>query len=186
MRFALLASTWDRRFVDAILAHYSGSKGPPPGKKLAWEIFEGARHRGWVGIGEPSFRLAPRRRLGLVDARPLPYTVNVFIYRLDAKWDGAERASMVLRAWHEFAEEAWLHRYGWVPIHWETLVDPEEVESVVAGACFRRAGYRSLGETTGRGARRPPGATHGARVWGPVSKKIVFYRGPLPRIEVAA
>lgn len=67
------------------------------------------------------------------------------------------------------------------------LVDPKHVASVNPGACFRRAGYRRLGMTTGRGARRPAGSTHSARVWGPTSPRMVFYRGPLARLpEVAA
>lgn len=70
--------------------------------------------------------------------------------------------------------------YGNV-VHWESLVDPSEVKSPVAGASFRRAGYRSLGVTTGRSARRPPGHAHGKRVWTDASPKLVLYRGPLAR-----
>lgn len=178
--FRRLASTWDSRFVDAIHAHYTDSGGAPPGKKMAWEIFEGGEHRGWIGLGEPTFKLAARRCLGLMDARPASHTVNNFIYRLDAV--GSVRASAILKAWHEIASLDWKATYGWTPIHWETLVDPKEVKSVIPGACFRRAGYRSLGFTTGRGARRRAGHTHGPRVWMDVSKKLVLYRGPLHRL----
>lgn len=170
----LLTSTWDPDFVAAIRAHYSGSKGPPPGKKLAWRV-----DGGWVGLGEPAYKLAPRRRLGLEDARPLEHTVSVFIYRRDRP--SSRPGGEVLVEWHERAAEDWRERYGWAPIHWETMVLPSAVASEVPGACFRRAGYRSLGYTTGRGARRPPGATHGARVWGDTEPKLVLYRGPLHR-----
>lgn len=190
--FRLLESTWEPAFVEAIRAHYTKSRGAPFGKKLGWEILEDGKHRGWLGLGEPAFKLAPRRRLGLTDARPLLHTVNNFIYRLDVETDedgGATRASVILKAWHVVAAADWAAEYGWTPVHWETLVDPEEVKSTgstVPGACYRRAGYRSLGMTTGRGASRPAGNTHGPRVWGDKPPKLVFYRGPLARLPKAA
>ena len=180
-------STWHPAFVAAIRAHYTGSRGAPVGKKIAWEIIEDGAHRGWIGLGEPCFKLAARRRLGIADGRPLPGTVSNFIYRLDT--DGPAKASSILKAWHPVASAEWHGRYGFKPIHWETMVDPAEVTSTgstVPGACFRRAGYRSLGMTTGRSARRPPGATHGARVWQNASPKLVLYRGPLAMIPEVA
>lgn len=181
--FFEMGSTWDRDFIAAIRSHYPGSKGPPYGKKSAWRIIENGRLRGWIGLGEPSFKLAPRRRLGITDARPLPETVCIFIYRV---FEGVELASTILRAWHPVAAGTWQQRYSWRPVHWETLVDPAEVRSPVPGACFRRAGYRSLGMTTGRGARRPVGRAHGKRVWGNTSPKLALYRGPLARIPAEA
>ncbi|HVZ89591.1 MAG TPA: hypothetical protein VHG72_21700 [Polyangia bacterium] len=177
----LPVSTWDREFVASLREHYSGSAGAPPGKKIAWRILVGGRHLGWIGLGEPSFALAARRRLGLPPHPPQPLTVGCFIYRVEAQ--GLARSSDVLKDWHVAASAEWNARYGFIPLHRETLVDPEHVESKVAGACFRRASYRSLGWTTGRGARRPAGSTHGARVWGPTSRRLVFYRGPLARVD---
>lgn len=171
-------STWDREFVAAIRRHYTGSRGAPVGKKLAWRIEEEGRVVGWIGLGEPSFKLAPRRRLGLLDARPLPFTVSNFIYRLEGPREA--EASAILRLWHPVAAAEWLRRYGWSPVHWESMVGQGDAAN--PGACFRRAGYRRLGMTTGRSARRPAGSTHGARVWGDAPPKIVFYRGPLPRV----
>jgi hypothetical protein len=141
-------------------------------------LFRWQGHSGTYG----EFNLRDRRRLGIADARPLPHTVCNFIYRLDA--EGGVLASDILKQWHSVAARDWSARYGWMPEHWETLVDPAEVASTGStnpGACFRRAGYRSLGLTTGRSARRPPGATHGARVWSDATKKLVLYRGPLDR-----
>lgn len=175
-------STWHPDFVAAIRRHYTGARGAPPGKKLAWEILEDGVRRGWIGIGEPSFKLAPRRRLGLDDARPALHTVNNFIFRLEEP--GVERASAILSVWHIVAAEEWERRYGWAPEHWETLIDAGKVRSDVIGACYRRAGYRRIGSTTGRGASRPPGATHAQRVWGDTSVKEVFYRGPLHRLPL--
>jgi hypothetical protein len=80
------------------------------------------------------------------------------------------------------ASAEWLTAFGWSPVHWLTLVDPASVLSKVPGACFRRAGYRSLGLTTGRTARRPAGSTHGARVWSDGTPKLVLYRGPMVRL----
>jgi hypothetical protein len=49
----LEVSTWSPSFVDAIRAHYTGSRGAPPGKKLAWRIVSEGAMVGWIGVGEP-------------------------------------------------------------------------------------------------------------------------------------
>lgn len=171
-------STWAEDFVGAIHRHYTESKGAPPGKKLAWRIIENGRVIGWIGLGEPSFKLAPRRKLGLLDARPLPETVSNFIYRLEGP--RTAKASQILRAWLPVAAQGWKDRYGWLPVHWETLIGQGDAKNM--GACFKRAGFRSLGLTTGRSARRPPGHTNGARIWMDSTPKLVLYHGPLARI----
>ena len=173
-------STWDPRLVAAIQAHYPGSKGSPPGKKMAWEILECGEHVGWIGLGEPAYKLAPRRLLGIEDARPLPGTVGNYIFRLESPT--ANKASDILKAWHKVATMDWYEQYGWEPIHWETLIDPTKISSPVVGASYRRAGYRHIGSTTGRSAHRPQGHTHGPRVWSSSSPKELFYRGPLARL----
>jgi len=171
--------------MEAILGHYTGSKGPPPGRNLAWRVFDAQSGDAiaHLGLGEPSYKLAARRRLGLMDARPLPCTVNNYIYR---RLDGANptdvRGSDILKAWHPIAAADWFDAYGEVPVHWESLVLPSAVASEVPGASFRRAGYRSLGWTTGRSARRPEGHGLGPRVRGPSVPKLVLYRGPLARL----
>jgi hypothetical protein len=152
---------------------------------MAWRIRLEGETIGWFGLGEPAYKLAPRRRIGLEDARPAPLTVGNFIFRLER--EAAEpTASDVLRdLLPEFLDD-WQRRYGWMPLHIETLVDPGEVGlgrvDHVAGYAYRRAGFRSLGMTTGRSARRPPGATHAARVWMDSTPKLVLYRGPLARL----
>jgi hypothetical protein len=70
-------------------------------------------------------------------------------------------------------------RYDQTVDHFETMVGQGADGNL--GACFKRAGYRSLGWTTGRGAVRPAGATHGARIWVDKPRKLVLYRGPLAR-----
>lgn len=109
------------------------------------------------------------------------------IFRLEG--EHVTPASQILRAWHSIAEVDWAERYGWVPVHWETMIGPDTMPGRDAhtgplGACFRRAGYRPLGMTTGRSARRPAGSTHGPRVWSDSEPKLVLYRGPLPRIPL--
>ena len=176
-------STWHPVVTAAIAAHYTGSAGAPPGKKAAWVVWEGRRIVGVVGLGEPCFKLAPRRRLGLEDARPRDRTVCCWIARF---WDHTTRASTILRSWHPEASAYWERRYGWAPLHWETMIGGpteggREHHSGALGACFRRCGYRSLGWTTGRSARRPAGHTRGPRVWMDAEPKLVLYRGPLHR-----
>jgi len=180
-------STWDPRIRRHIDAHYTGSDGAPPGKKQAWLIWEDRAPVGCVGLGEPSFKLAPRRRLGLADARPLPRTVSCWIYRVQGH---SARASEILASWLAVADARWAERYGWDPVHMETMIGaPAEGGRThhggALGACFRRCGFRSLGWTTGRSARRPDGSSHGARVWTDAEPKLVLYRGPLPRLPVA-
>jgi hypothetical protein len=179
LRFERLESTWDKGYLEAIRSHYTDSRGPPPGKKMAWRIFDtDGTMRGYIGLGEPPFKLAPRRRLGLEDCRPLPFTVCCTIFRLEQP--GPTKASDLLLAWHDVAAEDWKTRYGFAPVHWETMC-MDRGHGGAVGACFRRAGYRSLGYTTGRTARRPPGHTHTDRVWSDGKPKLVLYRGPQPR-----
>lgn len=175
-----LVSTWVPDFVGAIQRHYTGSRGAPPGKKLAWRIYEGdSTLVGWIGLGEPAFKLAPRRAVGLQDAKAAPFTVANFIFRLEGA--RATPARDVLRAWMPVAAADWEARYGWRPVHWESMVG--QGDEKVLGACFRGARWRALGWTTGRSARRPPGSTHGARIWTNAAPKLVFYSGPLHRVE---
>jgi hypothetical protein len=148
---------------------------------MAWEIREDGALRGWIGIGEPSFKLAPRRLLGLFDARPAPRTVGNFIFRLETT--GPSRASAILRSWHDVALRDWEDEYGWLIQHWETLIDPSKTASIVCGACYRRAGYRHIGSTTGRSCSRPAGHSHGPRVWRDGTVKEMFYRGPFVRVN---
>jgi hypothetical protein len=101
--------------------------------------------------------------------------VNCFIYRLECP-DRKTKASAILREWHRVAAEDWQREYGWTPEHWETMTGEGR-----QGLCFRRAGYRPIGMTTGRSARRPAGNTHGPRVWVDAEPKLVLYRGPLAR-----
>lgn len=172
-------STWDPSLVAAIRRHYTGSRGAPPGKKMAWIVSLRGEDVAWYGLGEPAYKLAPRRRLGLADARPLPRTVCDFIYRLESKeWKASDLLAELLTE----AAHGWAERYGWEPEHWETLVDPRAVATEVPGYCYRRLGYRSLGFTTGRSARRPAGNTHGPRVWQDAPPKLVLYWGPLARV----
>lgn len=174
-------STWAEDFRGAVLRHYTGSKGAPVGKKQGWRVYEHVGRItnliGWIGLGEPTYKLAPRRRLGLQDARPLERTVNNFIFRLE----GARLTSAreILRRWMPIAAECWERRYGWRPIHWETMVGQGDAK--VLGACFRGARWRRLGWTTGRTARRQTGNAHGKRVWSDATPKLVFYFGPLAR-----
>jgi hypothetical protein len=65
-------STWDAGFVACLREHYTRSRGAPPGKKRAWRIVDHGAHRGYIGLGEPPFKLSPLRRLGLDNARPPP------------------------------------------------------------------------------------------------------------------
>ena len=179
-------STWAPDVIDAIRGHYTGSRGPPPGKKMVWRAFYGnSEPFAYLGIGEPSYKLSPRRRLGIEDARPLPRTVNNFIFRRIDEGAVPVRGSEILRAWKTIAAIDWADRYGWQPVHWETMILPDATASPVAGAAYRCAGWRSLGWTTGRGARRPPGSTHGARIWGKTAPKLVMYLGPLERLAVS-
>ena len=171
-------STWADDFRGAILRHYTGSKGSPVGKKQGWRIFEGSVLVGWIGLGEPSYKLAPRRRLGLLDARPLPFTVSCFIFRLEGP--RATVAHEILKAWLPVASDCWLLRYGWRPIHWESMVGQGDEKNL--GACFSGARWRRLGWTTGRTARRQTGNAHGKRIWSDSPPKMVFYKGPLARV----
>ena len=94
-------STWARETLDEIHAHYPKSRGAPPGKKLAWRIYEEGRFRGLIAIGEAPFALSARKALGIPIHPPQPGTVACFIYRVQP---GDASASSILRLWHPLAE----------------------------------------------------------------------------------
>ena len=86
----------------------------------------------------------------------------------DESSDMSALAFIPLSTWHPDFVAAirahythWQHRYGWAPVHWESMVGPTFVASKVPGACFRRAGKR---------------------VWMDSEPKLVLYRGPLARV----
>jgi len=174
-------STWDPDFKAAILRHYPGSKGAPPGRKQAWAIEDSTGVCGFIGIGEPSFALAARRNLEGRDTYDKDGTWNIFMYRLERRCAG-KRAGEVLKLWHEIGPCEFEERYGVKAIHFETIVGDKEVKAAVPGATFRRAGYRVIGRTSGLGAKRPPGHTHGKRkIVKHGKRRLVFYKGPAPR-----
>jgi hypothetical protein len=174
-------STWDPDFVGAIRRHYTKSRGAPPGKKMAWELLWCGVRVGWWGYGEPAYKLAPRRALGLLDARPPDRCVSNFIFRLERETVDPPASKIIKLGLPMFAAE-WEARYGWAPEHIETMVDAAEVKTSIPGYAYRRAGFRCLGETTGRTARRPAGNAHGPRVWSDGTPKVVLYHGPLHRV----
>lgn len=175
-------STWAPDYVSAIRRHYPGSRGAPPGRKLGCRVRWDGRVIAWWGLGEPSYKLAARRALGLADARPAPRTVANFFFRAERLPDApAPSSSALIRALLVHSLDAWARRYGSRPEHIETLVDAASVASEIPGYCYRRAGFRPIGHTTGRGARRPEGSSRGPRVWGETSVRVVLYRGPLAR-----
>lgn len=79
-----LAARW-HDVIAEVAAHYPGSRGLPPGRKIVWAVVERGDHVAYLGLGEPAFKLAARRELGLTDARPLPGTVGNFLFR---RWGG--------------------------------------------------------------------------------------------------
>lgn len=98
-----VVSARDPEFLAALRRHYSGSRQGPYGKKIVWRIIEGQQTVGWIGVGEPSFRLAARARLcGVVDTRALPQSVGCFVYRLEGPRETS--ASEILRLWHPICE----------------------------------------------------------------------------------
>lgn len=171
-------STADPNFVAAIRTHYPKSRAAPYGRKLAWAIWNNGMCVGHIGLGEAPYALSARRRLGLPSMPPPSNSACCFIYRVEGH---NERASCILKQWLPIAKAEWLDKYGEELIHIETMVDESKTKSSVGGACFRRAGFRSLGDTTGLEVSRP----NGRRVFKPGgTPKLVLYHGPLPRLPL--
>lgn len=159
-------STWAPDFVAAIRRHYTGSRGAPPGKKMAWRIEHGLATLGWIGLGEPAFKLAPRRRLNLEDARPLPGTVCCFIYRIEQP---GISAGEVLKLWHPVAAAAWLERYSWAPIHWESMVGSGGGSRGESRSLLQARGVQKPGDDHRQDSQEAAGAharTQGLDGWG--------------------
>jgi hypothetical protein len=173
-------SSQDPRFLASLRRHYTKSAKAPYGKKQVWEIYEEDGESialvGYLGLGEPIFRLAVRARVG---RRPddRANTASNFIYRLEGP--RVSLASDILKAWIPVAQADWKARYGEELIHIESLIGQGEPGN--PGASFKAAGFRTLGMTSGRTARRP---AHGKKVWSNTTPKLVLYWGPLARVPV--
>ena len=117
---------------------------------------------GIIAAGEPMFRCAPRDRalaLNLAPGVPPPrWLVACVAFRVEGAPFGV--ASRAIALWRASVAQDWSERYGDAVRAWETLVGPPR-----SGACFRHDGWRRVGYTTGRGARRPGGHGHSKRIW---------------------
>lgn len=165
--------------IQAIKRHYPGSKRPISGRCMCWEITETEGVIGYIGLGDTTLNLVARKRLGTGSAYKLHESVCVFMYQLVDQRKRYNCASTILKRWESIASKCWFLRYGWRPMHWETFVNPQLIkEKDNPGACFKRAGYRTLGWTSGKSAQH----YHPERTVAQNSRKIVLYKGPLARI----
>lgn len=170
------AAIWSR--------HYTRSRGAI-GRQTHYLVRLGGRVVGIVAAGEPMFRNRARdRALGLVyahDKEPPPrWLASCVAFRVEGAPHGF--ASACLAEFRAGAASDWKREYGDEIMAWETTVEPPRY-----GACFRKDGWRRVGRTTGRGARRPAGHGHGRkRVFVATTRKIVLVRDGRAATKAAA
>lgn len=147
--------------------HYTRSRGAI-GRQLHYLVRLDGRVLGIVAAGEPMFRCRPRDRwlrrtfcddsLCADGAPPPRWLVACAAFRVENAPHGL--ATAVLALWRLAVAADWRDKYGDDVRAFETTVGPPR-----SGACFRHDGWQKVGYTTGRGARRPDGHGHAARVW---------------------
>ena len=81
----------------------------------------------------------------------LPWVINNTRFLIFPWVEVQHLASHVLGQLAKRVRPDWQQRWGYEPVLMETFVDPAHY----SGTCYRAAGWIELGQTTGRGLRRP-------------------------------
>lgn len=81
----------------------------------------------------------------------LPWVINNTRFLIFPWVEVQHLASHVLGQLAKRVRPDWQQRWGYEPVLMETFVDPAHY----SGTCYRAAGWIKLGQTTGRGLRRP-------------------------------
>ena len=134
--------------------HPLGYKGAF-GYRLRYFIHSGSQRLGCVLLAGAARAIAVRDRwIGwneLVRLRNLPWVINNSRFLIFPHVQIPHLASHVLGQLARRVVADWQHQWGFVPLLLETFVDPTQF----AGTCYRAAGWKLLGETSGRGLTRP-------------------------------
>jgi hypothetical protein len=134
--------------------HPLGYKGAF-GYRLRYFIGSGAQRLGCVLLAGAAKAIAVRDRwIGWSEwarLRHLPWVINNSRFLIFPHVQVPHLASHVLGQLVRRVARDWQSHWGFAPVLMETFVDP----SRFAGTCYRAAGWRVLGETSGRGLARP-------------------------------
>ncbi len=125
------------------------------GHRLRYFIFSGSLKLGCILLGGSAKAIAVRDqwigwkpRLRLCN---LPWVINNSRYLIFAHVQVPYLASHVLGQLARCVVEDWRNQWGFAPLLMETFVDPRQY----TGTCYLAAGWKLLGETSGRGLTRP-------------------------------
>jgi hypothetical protein len=125
------------------------------GYRQRYFIFSGSLKLGCILLGGAARAIAVRDRwIGWnqrARQRNLPWVVNNSRFLIFPHVRIPHLASHVLGQLARRVAADWQHQWGFAPLLMETFVDP----SRFAGTCYRAAGWKLLGETSGRGLARP-------------------------------
>ncbi|MES9905957.1 MAG: Druantia anti-phage system protein DruA [Sedimenticola sp.] len=134
--------------------HYLGYKRPF-GYRQRYFIEAGSHRLGCILLSGPAKALAARDRwIGWDDRqrlKHLPWVLNNSRFLLFPWVRVANLASHVLGQLARRVGDDWEVRWGYRPVLLETFVDPVHFH----GGCYRAAGWKLLGRTTGKGLTRP-------------------------------
>ena len=145
----------EQRCNNALARHHPLGYKQPFGYWARY-LIESAEH--WLGcvlLGGAAKALRPRERwIGWSDRQRLvnlPWVINNSRFLLFPGVQVPNLASHVLGQLARQVGEDWQARWGYRPVLLETFVDPQQYR----GSCYRAAGWKLLGRTSGEGLVRP-------------------------------
>jgi len=125
-----------------------------PGAQLRYLIESEQGVLGALGFGAAAWKVAARDRwIGWDDRqrmKNLPWVLNNNRFVLFPWVQISNLASHVLGQLARRAGDDWQQRWGYRPVLLETFVDPRRFQA----SCYRAAGWKRLGRTTGEGLAR--------------------------------
>jgi len=158
--------------------HYSCPKGFV-GRNICYSINYGGVCYGHI-VGGSATRHLPGRDdfLGFPAKLHLQRLVNNIFFHIEPGGDGypvRNFASSVIRCFEEAIQRDWSNKYGDPVLAFESLVELPRT-----GDCYKRAGWKLIGQTKGYTCKRTSGvgtdSWSGRRVWDTVNlrPKLVF------------
>ncbi len=156
----------DARLLERMANHNSKPKGFV-GRNICYEIVYNGRYYGHIVGGSATLFLQGRNEYLNIDKTQLNCVVNNIFFninRVNGSYPKRNFTSYVIKEFEKRIELDWFRKYYNRVIGFETLIEKPRT-----GECYRRAGWKLVGETIGYTCKRPGGRGTdnwpGKRIW---------------------
>lgn len=170
--------------------HYSKPKGFV-GRNICYAIYFAGTYYGHIVGGSATLHLPGRHEFLGTSRASLNHIVNnIFFHveKVDGKYPIRNFTSYVLQGFVQRMQVDWYSKYGDYVVGFETLIELPR-----SGECYRRAGWREVGMTTGYTCKRTGGkgtdGWSGKRVWNTHTlrpKRVFCFKVADVALEIAA